>query len=515
MKKFVSVLLFVVLAGVFIPGIGIHHALAAPKSGGTLTFNMFPDPSTLGAPLNFRGPDHEYIDNTLQTLLIPSNDKMGVFEPRLAESWKFSSDKSSCTVKLRKGIKFHDGTNFNAQAVKWNHEQWMKSVRPRLNKVKSIDIIDDHTVRYNLKEWNAVFISDLAKDTYIISPTAFEKNGEEWANTHPVGTGPFKFKSYKRKTKVSFEKFDDYWIEGLPYLDGINIIMIPDPMTSSASFRRKELDAVRVDYILGAELKKEGKYELIYIPTGHAVLSFNSKDPNSIWSNKKVREALEYALDKEKISKVITRDFGFPIYEIVHSVNAIPPGPGTTFRKYDLEKAKQLMKEAGVPKGLKIDLTYGTVGPAGSSRDYIVILLESLKAIGITAVPNALSPAAFSQKEFEPPNPNEILATGQRGSANELLISVNETLGPGSIFFTGIKKPDGFMNLLDKALATEDLNQTYQYLYEMEGLAYGDAMFVPVNAQAFITAQHHYVKDAVWFWGAMPYPNLERTWLDK
>ncbi|MBW1768954.1 MAG: ABC transporter substrate-binding protein [Deltaproteobacteria bacterium] len=516
-KRIFIITLSIILMGSFVFGFSSKAAMAAekPKYGGILTFNMFPPVATLGNPLKFRGPDHEYIDNTLETLIRPSNEKMGVFEPLLATSWEFAPDKSYCIFKLNKGIKFHDGTDFNAEAVKWNLNQWIKSIRPRLNKVKTIDIIDDYTLKFNLKAWDSVFISDLGKDTYMVSPTAFEKHGEKWADTNPVGTGPFKFKRYKRNTVVTFDRFEGYWKKGLPYLGGLKILMIPDPMTFSAAFQRKDLDAVRVDYILASELRAAGGYDIIALPTGHTALTFNSEDSNSIWSNKKAREALEYAIDKEKVAKVIGKGYINPIYEIVHSVNKIPPGPGTTFRKYNPEKARQLLKEAGVPKGTKVKFFYSTSGPGGSSRDYIVIIMKYLADVGITAVPEGLSSAAFTQKNAQPPLPNELIASGQRGSANELLISVDETLGPGSLFFKGIKKPEGFYKLLDKALQTDDFDTTVKYLYEMERLAYADAMFVPVLEQSFIVVQHPHVKDAVWWWGAMPYPNHERTWLDK
>jgi ABC-type transport system substrate-binding protein len=440
---------------------------------------------------------------------------MGEFEPLLAESWECAPDKSSYIFKLRQGVKFHDGTDFNAQAVKWNLDQWVKSPRPRLDKVESIEVIDDYTIKFHLKGWEAIFLSDLAKDTYIISPTAFKKNGEKWADTHPVGTGPFKLKEYKRNTIVSLEKFDGYWKKDLPYLDEINILMIPDPMTFSASFQRKELDAVRVDFILATELRKKAKYEIISLPTGHNVLYFNSEDPSSIWSKKVAREALEYAIDKEAVAEVITKGFGYPIYEIVHSVNKVPPGPGTKPRKYNPEKARQLVKEADFPEGSEITLTYATTGPTGVSQDYVVIIMQYLKDVGINAVPNGISFPAFVQKEAGPPLPNEIMVSGQRGGPNELLISLDETLGPGSVFFRGISKTKAFYDLLNKALQTEDKKRQIEYLYEIDRLAYGEAMFIPIISQAFITVQHPYVKDAVWFWGSSPYPNLERAWIDK
>ncbi|MBW1996635.1 MAG: ABC transporter substrate-binding protein [Deltaproteobacteria bacterium] len=510
MKRSYFVPLWFFLMCGLILGLGFQPSMAAEKSkyGGILKYNHTKTAGIVGNPLKIRGWNHEYIDNVLETLIIPSNKKMGEFEPQLATGWELAPDKSCYIFKLRKGVEFHDGTDFNAQAVKWNLDMWVKSKRPRLDKVKSIEVLDDYTVRVNLSGWDAVTLSDFSKDTYIVSPTAWKKHGEKWVDYHPVGTGPFKLVEFRRNVHLKYKRFEGYWKKGLPYLDGLFVTQIPDPMTAMAALKRGEIDAwTGVDPISGSELKKTGKWTIYTNPAIHRVIQFNSTDPKSIWSDKRMREALEYAIDKERIAKVMGRGFFFPIYEIVHS---IPPGAGTVPRKYNPEKARQLIREAG-REGIRVKMHYF----AGFDQDAFTAIQANLKEVGITLEAAPVTGAAYHKRLFEPAPVNDLILGNQRGSRSELLVSVDETLAPGSVFFQGVKRPKGFVEILNRALQQEDRNKILEGLYELERLAYGEAMFVPLVGTTFITVNAPYVKDTIWFWGSMPYPHLERAWLDK
>jgi peptide/nickel transport system substrate-binding protein len=203
----------------------------------------------------------------------------------------------------------------------------------------------------------------------------------------------------------------------------------------------------------------------------------------------------------------VGRGFFVPVYEIIHS---IPPGAGTTPRKYDPEKAKQLIKAAG-HENLKVKLFFST----GPDQDAIVALQGFLDAVGIKVEPTPIQGPLFHQKLFEPAVGSDLIFGNQRGARSELLGPVDETLASGSVFFQGVKRPDGFDDLLKKALQQEDINESLKYLFNMEKLAYDDAMFVPIYAIKLIVAQSSAVKDAIWFWSGQPYPNLERAWLDQ
>ena len=514
MKKFLLISLVVLLVGGFVLSYGAQPVMAAAKGkyGGILRFNHSKPAGIIGNPLKIRGWNHEFVDFVLQTLITPSHKELGKFEPTLATSWKLAPDKSHIIFKLRKGVKFHDGTDFNAQAAKWNLDRWVKSKRPRLDKVTSIEVLDDYTIKCNLSGWDNVVLFDFAKDTFIVSPTAWEKHGEEWANYHPVGTGAFKLVEYKRNVFLRYEKFDDYWRKGLPYLDGIYVTQIPDPMTAIASLKKGEIDAwIGVDPISGSELRKEGGWGISTNPGPHGVFQFNSEDPNSPWSDKRMREALEYAINKKAIAKITGRGFFYPIYEIIHSIPDPAKKAGTVPRKYNPDKARKLLKEAGYPK-LKVKLRYG-VGPTG--QDAVVAMQANLADVGITIEPEPLTGAAFHRLLFEPITGSDLILGNERGGPNELLVSVDETLAPGSVFFQGIKRPKGFNELLEKALQEEKMGKTMKLLYKMEKLAYDDAMFVPLWGVLFIAVQAPHVKDAIWFYASMPYPKFDWAWLEK
>ena len=175
MKKIVifAFVLAFMYSFVFMNDVQPVGAAEKAKYGGILKMNHSKPAGVIGNPLKIRGWNHEFIDNTLQTLIRPSNTEMGVYDPLLATSWELAPDKSHYIFKLRKGVKFHDGTPFNAKAAKWNLDMWVKSKRPRLDKVTSVDVIDDHTIRCNLKGWDAVTLADFSKDTFMISPAAW------------------------------------------------------------------------------------------------------------------------------------------------------------------------------------------------------------------------------------------------------------------------------------------------------------------------------------------------------
>ena len=138
------------------------------------------------------------------------------------------------TFRLRKGIKFHDGSDFNADAVAYNFK-WLKDVK-RLqfgDKVKSIEVLDPYTVRLHLTEYNNQLIHGLGW-VFMWSKQALTTKSPDWLRANPVGTGPFKLVEWRRDDHVKWERNKDYWQKGRPYLDGIEVRYVPDPVTASA-----------------------------------------------------------------------------------------------------------------------------------------------------------------------------------------------------------------------------------------------------------------------------------------
>ena len=519
MKKYLfTSLVFLCVLGFFqINGVSISIAAEKDKYGGILKINHSKQAGVIGEPLEIRAWNHEFVDFVLQTLVRRSSS-YGEYDPELALSWEEVPEKSHVVFKLRKGVKFHDGTDFNAQAVKWNLDRWIALPKPQLSKMTSVEVIDDYTIRANFSSWNALTFYDFTRYTFMISPTAFEKNGAEWIKYNPIGTGPFKVVKAKRNTYINYEKATNYWKKGQPYLDGVRFTMIPDPMTASASLRRGEIDAMLgVDPVTGSDFRKTGGFDLITNPGVHQVLYFNSESPDSVWSDQKNREALEHAINKQQIADVIMRGFSFPVDEIIHSINISAPNAGkkvgTVPRKYNPEKARQLLKGAGYPQGLKVKIAYNATSVA--QKDMFAALQANLKNVGIEALPNPLTGAALHQKEAEPLFPNELLIAGLRGGSVVSLPSTTEAFHPSSHYFRGVKKPEGFSGLLEKAAQSFDPGKQLDILIEMEKKAYGMAMFAPIMGNYFIAIQNPKVKDAVWFYAGAPNPSLRLAWLSE
>jgi len=169
-------------------------------------------------------------------------DEYGKKHPWLATDFELAPDKLSVKITLRKGVKFHDGTDFNADACVYNMQRHVDTGTGSAPKLwKSWEAIDDYTVLLKLNYWENTAIDTLSRCLQI-SPTRVREKGEDYANWNPCGTGPLKFKDFSKDEYLKFERFDGYWQEGLPYLDGVEFIFIADVMTRQAAFLAGEGD---------------------------------------------------------------------------------------------------------------------------------------------------------------------------------------------------------------------------------------------------------------------------------
>jgi peptide/nickel transport system substrate-binding protein len=211
--------LCLILAGV--PA--VTPALAqTPQDGGTIIVGLQAEPATLDPPQLSDYNTARAVYNMYDGLL-KFKDESTEVEPGLAESWEISADGLEYTLHLRQGVKFHDGTPFNAESVKFNLERQFDVNHPYHNtgdfayadftwgSVKQVDVVDEYTVKITLKNVLAPFISHLAMHpSFMVSPDAIKKYGRD-ISTHPVGTGPFKFVSWTPGAEVVEEKNPDYW----------------------------------------------------------------------------------------------------------------------------------------------------------------------------------------------------------------------------------------------------------------------------------------------------------------
>jgi peptide/nickel transport system substrate-binding protein len=379
----VAVLASVLLVTGFVPS---ASAQDKPQSGGSFIWNHNGGIPQIGAPADNLGPQVATRNHYPALESLVKTDEKESIIPWLAESWAVAKDGKSITFKLRKGIKFHDGTPFNAEAVKYNLEADVKANIPGsavLKKVTSYDVVDDFTLRVNLKEYDATLLLRLAQGAIglIASPTAMKKevSPETTSKLHCVGTGPFVFDSFKRDSFVKYKKWDGYWQKGKPYLDEIKVQNIADLTTSIMSFKAGEAQAVEnVDPTDAKQLEKEGfeihQPNLYFL---HSILP-DGANPNSPFAKKNVRLALEYAIDKRTMSKGIGMGYYEPLGQLATSKDPWF-NPSLKYREYDPKKAKQLLAEAGYPNGFKTKL----ISDVMARKDTLVAVQTYLKEVGI------------------------------------------------------------------------------------------------------------------------------------
>jgi peptide/nickel transport system substrate-binding protein len=309
-------------------------------------------------------------------------DAGGNVVPWLAEKWTIGADQKSITFSLKKDLKFHDGSVFNADAVKWNIDKMRTGKTANfMQTITSVDIIDDYTVRFNLSRWDNTLLGNMAVFAGpIISKVSYEKNGEDFSIKNPIGTGPFKFVSWTKDVKINFTKSPDYWQKGKPYLDGFEFDIIADSMVMAASFKRGEIDAIQlVDALTAKDLETTKTGNLNKFVGGGSGLCWDSKTTDSPYAKVQVRQAVEYAVDKDAICKSIGLGYWIPSYQIPRE-GSWAYAADAPVRKYDPIKAKQLLTEAGYPTGFKTRLLYMNT-PA--YNDVVVAYQSYLKAVGI------------------------------------------------------------------------------------------------------------------------------------
>jgi len=281
--------------------------------------------------------------------------------PRLAETVTVAPDGTSVTYKLHKGIMFSDGTPCNADALVWNYQRAYDSGKMQFKaRVKGIKAIDDLTMRVDITNYDSQMQYELGWIP-IFSKVAWEKSGSNdeerkvWARSNIVATGPFILKEYKKDDHMTWVRNPNYWQPGKPYLDGVEIKFVPDSVTAAAMMEAKQADFWEGGSInQWADLSKKG-FKLQGSSGLPITIYINNKDDTSKFKDQKVREAVEYALDRPTMAKALGMGFFKPLE---YSLGPDMWGYDATFkgRQYDPAKSKALLKEAGYPNGLKIKL---------------------------------------------------------------------------------------------------------------------------------------------------------------
>jgi peptide/nickel transport system substrate-binding protein len=464
----------------------------------------------IGTPWEIRGIDTKLPKPAIETLL--REDPNGNYSPWLTESWSVDTAKNSLTLTLAKGVKFQDGTDFNAEAVKWNLQKAIDA--KNVTGWTSFDVVDDRTLRINTEAYQNNYLSLLAGTTVggMISPTAFNKNGLEWARSNPVGTGPFKLESFERGSKLRYTRWDGYWKPGLPLLDGYEFVFIRDSMTQQTAMVAKGEQRIDVLASTSGEqattLKAQG-LTVLSMPVGPVSLIPDSKNVDSPLSKQKVREAISYAIDREAIAKA--RGFGFwqAAYQLqnVGAPAFVNDFPG---HKYDVAKAKQLLSEAGQANGFKTRII---IMPALVDKDAMTAVQANLAAVGIQADLETPDGGGYTAMRFGGGWTNGFLAQHTRALAT-FNITYNFYFPENTQQFPSLVRPGGFLQKLDTSLRTAAPEPALGQ--ELSKMLVDDLTIIPVYYVAEMYILQPNVRDSGYNeWSAGTINTPEKAWLSK
>jgi len=349
----------------------------------TLTVALSADPPKLDPHLSTAAVDR-LVMNNIYDKLVDLDEKLNIV-PELATEWQVSPDGTVYTFKLRQGVKFHDGTEFNAEVVKFNFDRMLDPSlnSPRRNEismVKEVRVVDPYTVEIHLETPFTPFLGILTdRAGMMVSPAAVQQYGD--LSEHPIGTGPFKFASRTKGDSVTLVRNEDYWQEGLPKASKVVYKVITDGNVAVANLQSGTVDILETRTIpdkLLPQLRQNPNLTVSVTPgLGHQGIWFNVTQPP--FDNKWLRKAVEAAIDRETLVQVVFGEAATP------AASPFPPADpyhDGYLPKRDLSKAREYLARGGKPDGFSFTLSIGT----GTEPEQVATVVQSMLAeVGIQA----------------------------------------------------------------------------------------------------------------------------------
>ena len=364
---------------------------ATPKRGGTLTVVQGVDISHLDVQ-SAPGYESVWINMNIHNSLLNLDKDLNIV-PDLAKQWEASPDGLTYTFSLHEGVKFHDGTAMDAEAVKWNFEHLLNpktraATRVFYTDVTQVEVIDRHTLRVILKEPNYMFPLIVAGYRFgfpVSSPTAFKSMPEQEYRMKPVGTGPFKFVEHIPNDRLVLERNEHYFKPGLPYLDKVVFKVLTDPMTQVSSLRAGEVDmlnSVSPELVRVLERDK-GVTVLSGLETTPMVAMLQVTRPP--FDDLRVRKAIGcYGVDRREIAEKALLGLATPLTAMAPvdtkgqvNLDAMCP--------YDAEKARALLKEAGYDERNPLRYTIISNNEKAVFSNIATLLKEQYRKLGVEA----------------------------------------------------------------------------------------------------------------------------------
>lgn len=375
-RRVVLTLLSILLAG----GIFMGAAAEEPRYGGSITIAVTDDPPNLDPHITNAASARNVLHNVFATIVEMNEDF--VVAPGLAESWDISDDGLTYTFHLVENARFHDGTPVNAEALVFNFDRIKDPVlgSPRASELSFVDTyraVDEFTFEATLSQPYAAFLPALASwSGMVVSPAAVEEHGDDFAQ-HLSGAGPFKFVDHIRDDRILLVRNDDYFREGLPYLDQIIVRPFVDGQARVLNLKSGALDMIYT--IPGKDLEDLMEYPGVVVSSipglGYSAMYMNTK--SEALGNPYHRQALNYCVDRDIIVNTVFGEAG--------AVKGYSPFSPATFvtdlnderiPERDGEKVRELLELAGTPNGFEFEVLYA----ADEQNTRLVSLVQAMCA---------------------------------------------------------------------------------------------------------------------------------------
>ena len=488
--------------------------ITGPVSGGTLRVGLYQDVTGL-LPASGGGgwPLFVMLDGFYDPL-VEYDDEFNLL-PALAESWEFEDDNKTVVFHLREGVQFHDGTPFNAEAVKFNLERYINPtglvIWDFTDILESVEVVDDYTVKLHLYEPNVAFLYNLAQDPgQIMSPTALQEKGEDWLSQNPVGTGPYMIESWEPGTEIVMVRNPDYWRvdedgNQLPYLDRIEWKILIDNTVRGIVLATDQIDLMTFVPAKDYEALKMDEDVDLWVQGGGLAFVEMSND-SSPFDIKENRMAVEYAIDYDAIRDTVFYGLGEVPTGSLFPTAMWPHDPSRPKLERDLEKAKELLAEAGNPDGFSFDMAYE---PDPVGQQLAEVMQANLAEVGIEA---NLVKTEFARWM-------EVLQTDRH--AVDMAVPMFGRMRPNAEeYFTADWLCEGFQaysnwcnedfdNLIRQSEKTFDLEERLDLLAQAEDIYIEETPGFPISYWPFIHATNKRVQN----YSIHPAGELNYRWL--
>ena len=502
---------------------GLAASAGAPgkaEAGGTLIWAMpaemgLYDPHVACGWLT-KNVTHMIFDGLVELDLTDAKATYAKLRPALAEKWEISDDGTVYTFHLRKDVKFHDGTPFNAEAAKWNYDRFSNDKAPHYNKqanaflgyyaryIKSSEVVDEFTFRVTLNEPNYEWLQSgqsSCGQPEMLSPAAREKYGDEALPLHPVGTGPFVFVEREQNVKAVIERNPNYWGTP-PNLDRLIVRPMQDPSTRLSALRAGEVNMVTEppwDEIEG--LVGEG-FTLLTQPNVPSLWYAQFNLQNDALKDVRVRKAINMAINREELAKQIFKGTARGEMGMLAAGN-FAYDPNFKPFPYDPEGAKKLLAEAGFKEGTELEFDLFDYGWGEQWEKWVQ---RDLKKVGINVKLNKMEWISYLGKWLQGmKNPTAMDSMGWGWSVPlwTTLVTRCDTQAPNGWNMGSYcnEKVDALFNearkTRDEAKATELYRQANQIIMGEDAaflpvVSYYNPILLAPNVKGFVNAQENW-----------------------